>query len=75
MNAQADVWTKAYYGIQHRTDVPRSHQITMHDSGSLAHVYLLFLHGNRPFTPVKEHIGSRSECVEKADRWAQSLAV
>lgn len=67
-------WSKPYYGIEHRLDIPKSHQITMNCNGPKARVYMLYLHGNSPFTTVKEFIGTRSECERTADEWAASLA-
>jgi len=67
------MWTKPYYGVQHRTDVDRPYQITLTDRGEFVEVMLLNSESENPFTPVKEHHGSRESCEELAESWASNL--
>lgn len=63
-------WTKGYFGVQHlaghRLLENRTYQVTIENFGSWIGWYVLALHSDHPFTPIREDDAPTPELAREA---------
>ena len=68
-------WTKEYCGVSHARNLKQDWlQITLCEITPKEYeVYCLIKHSSSPFTPVYAHNGTKKQCMDRAEEWADGM--